>query len=189
GGAGSAAFLDGAPHLGRALRAGRGRCPDGFFCWVDSNGYDGRPTSMDLSIAAILGVDGVINGAIYALVAIALVLVFAVTRIVFIPQGEYVAFAALTMALFQTGTMPGTVWLLLLMVALVLLMDAWRAWREAWPLARWARLAVRTAALPLVACGLTAWLVPQQPPMLVQALLTLGLVTPMGPLVYRLAYR
>src|SRR5690606_41595318 len=109
---------------------------------------------MDWNIAAILGVDGVINGAIYALVAIALVLVFAVTRIVFIPQGEYVAFAALTMALFQTGTMPGTVWLLLLMVALVLLLDAVRAWRESWPFMRWARLAVRTAALPLVASGL-----------------------------------
>jgi branched-chain amino acid transport system permease protein len=144
---------------------------------------------MDLSIAAILGVDGVINGAIYALVAIALVLVFAVTRIVFIPQGEFVAFAALTMALFQTGALPGTVWLLLLMVALALVLDAVRAWREAWPLARWARLALRTAALPLVACGLTAWLVPKQPPMVVQALLTLALVTPMGPLVYRLAYR
>jgi branched-chain amino acid transport system permease protein len=50
---------------------------------------------MDFSIATILGLDGVTSGAIYALVAIALVLVFAVTRIVFIPQGEYVAFGAL----------------------------------------------------------------------------------------------
>ena len=63
---------------------------------------------MDFTIASILGLDGVTNGAIYALVAIALVLVFAVTRIVFIPQGEYVAFGALTMALLQNGQVPGT---------------------------------------------------------------------------------
>ena len=40
---------------------------------------------MDLSIAAFLTQDGVTNGAIYALLALALVLVFTVTRIVWIP--------------------------------------------------------------------------------------------------------
>ena len=144
---------------------------------------------MDLTIAAILGLDGVTNGAIYALVAIALVLVFAVTRIVFIPQGEFVAFGALTMALFQTGRVPGTVWLLLLMVAIAVLMDGATAWRERWPAARVARQAARTLALPLAASALAIWLAPKQPPLLVQAALTLALVTPMGPLVYRLAYR
>ena len=144
---------------------------------------------MDLTIAAILGLDGVTNGAIYALVAIALVLVFAVTRIVFIPQGEFVAFGALTMALFQTGRVPGTVWLLLLMVTIAVLMDGATAWRERWPAARVARQAARTLALPLAASALAIWLAPKQPPLLVQAALTLALVTPMGPLVYRLAYR
>ncbi|HLS56907.1 MAG TPA: branched-chain amino acid ABC transporter permease, partial [Zeimonas sp.] len=51
---------------------------------------------MDLSIASILLLDGVTNGAIYALLAMAIVLLFAVTRVIFIPQGEYVAFGALT---------------------------------------------------------------------------------------------
>ncbi|NMG37527.1 branched-chain amino acid ABC transporter permease, partial [Azoarcus sp. TTM-91] len=45
---------------------------------------------MDLQIAALLGQDGLTNGAIYALLALALVLVFAVTRVIFIPQGEFV---------------------------------------------------------------------------------------------------
>lgn len=84
---------------------------------------------MDFSIAAILGLDGVTNGAIYALLAIALVLVFAVTRVIFIPQGEYVAFGALTMALLQDGRVPGTVWLLLLMTALAAVLDAAQARR------------------------------------------------------------
>jgi branched-chain amino acid transport system permease protein len=144
---------------------------------------------VDLSIAAILGLDGITNGAIYALVAIALVLVFAVTRIVFIPQGEYVAFGALTMALFQGGRVPGTVWLLLIMTALAAVLDAVQARRERWPAARLLRHAWRTLAWPLAAALLAIWLAPTQPPLLVQAALTLALVTPMGPLVYRLAYR
>ena len=51
---------------------------------------------MDAQIALVLVQDGVTNGAIYALVALALVLVFAVTRIIFIPLGEFVAYGALT---------------------------------------------------------------------------------------------
>ena len=46
---------------------------------------------MDLSIAALLTQDGITNGAIYALLALALVLVFAVTRIIWVPSGEFVA--------------------------------------------------------------------------------------------------
>ncbi len=43
---------------------------------------------MDLTIFLSLLQDGFINGAVYALVALALVLVFAVTRVILIPQGE-----------------------------------------------------------------------------------------------------
>jgi len=78
---------------------------------------------MDFSIASILTLDGVTNGAIYALLALATVLVFAVTRVIFIPQGEFVAYGALTLAIIQAGNapgsflqrngdLPGTVWLL-----------------------------------------------------------------------------
>lgn len=144
---------------------------------------------MDLSIAAILGLDGLTNGAIYALVAICLVLVFAVTRIVFIPQGEFVAFGALTLALLQTGAVPGTVWLLVLMALAAAVLDAWQAWRERWPARRAASRLLRTLALPAVAAALTIVLAPTKPSLLVQVLLTLLVVTPMGPLVYRLAYR
>ncbi|MGF6480891.1 branched-subunit amino acid ABC-type transport system permease component [Paraburkholderia sp. JPY419] len=57
---------------------------------------------MDLSIAAILAQDGITTGAIYALLALALVLVFSVTRVIFIPQGEFVTYGALTLAALQT---------------------------------------------------------------------------------------
>ncbi|HEY6825810.1 MAG TPA: hypothetical protein VI259_03070, partial [Gemmatimonadaceae bacterium] len=67
---------------------------------------------MDLSIAAFLTQDGVTNGAIYALLALALVLVFTVTRIIWIPSGEFVAYGTLTLAGLQLGKTPGIVGLL-----------------------------------------------------------------------------
>src|ERR1700694_5263355 len=52
--------------------------------------------------------DGITNGAIYALLGLALVLVFAVTRVILIPQGEFVTYGALTYASLSSGHMPGT---------------------------------------------------------------------------------
>jgi branched-chain amino acid transport system permease protein len=52
--------------------------------------------------------DGITNGAIYALLGLALVLVFAVTRVILIPQGEFVTFGALSYAMLATGQVPGT---------------------------------------------------------------------------------
>src|ERR1700744_2937408 len=52
--------------------------------------------------------DGITNGAIYALLGLALVLVFAVTRVILIPQGEFVTYGALTYASLSSGQFPGT---------------------------------------------------------------------------------
>src|SRR3984957_14086143 len=52
--------------------------------------------------------DGITNGAIYALLGLALVLVFAVTRVILIPQGEFVTYGALTYASLSAGQMTGT---------------------------------------------------------------------------------
>lgn len=68
---------------------------------------------MDLSIAAILAQDGIATGAIYALLVLALVLVFSVTRVIFIPQGEFVAYGALTLAALQTQKLPATGYLVM----------------------------------------------------------------------------
>ena len=73
---------------------------------------------MDFSIASILALDGVTNGAVYALLALATVLLFTITRVIFIPQGEFVAFGALTLAMLQTGQVPGTVWFLVILAIL-----------------------------------------------------------------------
>ena len=68
---------------------------------------------MDLTIFALLAQDGITNGAVYALLALALVLVFAVTRVIWVPSGEFVVYGTLTLAGLQLGKPPGTVWLLI----------------------------------------------------------------------------
>lgn len=144
---------------------------------------------MDLQIAGILALDGLTNGAVYALLAVAIVLVFAVTRIIFIPQGEYVAFSALTLGFLQLGQVPGTVWLLLGLAVLAALMQLGQGLRARQPPARLGLAVARLLAWPVAVSLLALWLAPRHAPLLVQALLTLALVTPLGPLLYRVAYR
>jgi branched-chain amino acid transport system permease protein len=143
---------------------------------------------MDVTIASILALDGLTNGAIYALLALATVLVFAVTRVIFIPQGEFVAFGALTLALLQAGKVPGTVWFLLAVALAVALQDVLRGLRHRTPLARLARQALATLAYPVAISLLALWAAPRGWPMLAQAALAVALVTPFGSLLYRLAY-
>jgi branched-chain amino acid transport system permease protein len=143
---------------------------------------------MDPTVAAFLFQDGVITGAIYALLAVAIVLVFTVTRVVFVPQGEFVAFSALTMAAFQTGRTPGTLWLLLALSALALLLEVWLGARER-SQARILRALLIYGAIPAASAVLVLWLTPLQLPMMVQAILSLALVIPLGPLLYRVAYQ
>ena len=144
---------------------------------------------MDLSIASILVLDGSTNGAIYALLALAIVLVFTVTRVIFIPQGEFVAYGALTLAMLQAGKVPGTVWLLLILAAVAAVLDAVAAVRIGRAAAAVALGALRTLAWPVVVTGLTLVLVKSGAPLAVQSLLTLAIVTALGPLVYRLAFQ
>jgi branched-chain amino acid transport system permease protein len=144
---------------------------------------------MDSSIASILLLDGMTNGAIYALLGLAIVLVFAVTRVIFIPQGEFVAYGALTLAILQTGKVPGTVWLLLILAAVAALMNALEEWRRNRKAQPAAMALLRTLAFPVGVALVTAWAAPRQPHLAVQALLSMAVVTAYGPLVYRVAYQ
>jgi branched-chain amino acid transport system permease protein len=143
---------------------------------------------MDLQIALLLGQDGIVNGAVYALLALALVLVFAVTRVIFIPQGEFVAFGALTLASFQAGKTPGTLWLLLGMGVLVAAIDSVVALRQ-----RRSRRLLQVLGWNLVyplAVGAMVYVgMPQDWPVALQVLFAMAVVVPLGPMIYRLAYQ
>ena len=143
---------------------------------------------MDFSIASILMLDGATNGAIYALLGLATVLVFAITRVIFIPQGEFVAYGALTLALLQMGKVPGTVWLLLACAVIAAVLDLVAATRRGLPPGAALVKAGRWLLVPVIVASVTWWAAPLKLPLFFQSLLTLAIVTPLGPLVYRLAY-
>lgn len=143
---------------------------------------------MDLAIFFLLVQDGITNGAIYALLALALVLVFAVTRVIWIPSGEFVAYGTLTLAGLQLGKAPGTVGLLVGMAVIAGVMEVYAALRRGEP-ARIPRQLAAWTGLPLLIAAGAWWLATRQPPLWAQVLLTLALVTPIGPLLYRIAYQ
>src|SRR5215471_16656958 len=64
---------------------------------------------MDGEIATILEMDGIASGAIYLLIGLGLVLIFAVTRVIFVPFGDIAAFTGLSLAALENGHRPGTV--------------------------------------------------------------------------------
>jgi branched-subunit amino acid ABC-type transport system permease component len=143
---------------------------------------------MTPDIALILTVDGLANGAIYLLAGLGLVLIFSVTRVVFVPFGDIAAFTALTLAAFQMQRVPGTIGLVAVLAAVAALMELGAAVRR-----RSADgLAQRIAGyglLPLVPCGL-AWLIAARDvPEIVRIPVALGLALPMGPLLDRIAFR
>jgi branched-chain amino acid transport system permease protein len=143
---------------------------------------------MNLDIALLLAQDGLTNGAIYALLALALVLVFAVTRVIFVPQGEFVAYGALTLASLQLGKVPGTAWLLLCAGVVIAALDGFVALR-AGKARRLPRLLAENLALPAALLAAAWWLAPQKPALWIQVVLALALVVPLGPMVYRLAFQ
>ena len=142
---------------------------------------------MDLSIAAILAQDGVTSGAIYALLALALVLVFSVTRVIFIPQGEFVAYGALTLAAIQANKAPLSASMLVALGVLTFLVEMGRTLLQ--PELR--LHALRTGVIyagkylvfPLAVYAAANALSPMTLPMAAQVALALLIVIPMGPMI------
>jgi branched-chain amino acid transport system permease protein len=144
---------------------------------------------MNLQIAVLLGQDGITNGAIYALLALSIVLVFTVTRILLIPQGEFVAYGALTMAAIQAGQPTTVVWLLAGLCGASATIDVVLKLRGSGrrPALGWmffakliypAVLVLLVYRLPLATLAMP-----------LQIALTLALLVPLGPLLYRLVYQ
>jgi branched-chain amino acid transport system permease protein len=132
--------------------------------------------------------DGITNGAIYALLGLALVLVFAVTRVILIPQGEFVTFGALTYASLSAGQMPGTARLAVAMGVVAFGLDIFAGRRS---LHR--RLVGRAFAfnivLPCVILALTFWFAGHHAPIAINIALSLSIVAAIGLFLYRIAFQ
>lgn len=135
-----------------------------------------------------LAQDGITNGAIYALLALALLLVFSVTRVIFVPQGEFISYAALSLALLQSGQVPGAVYVLVGGGALAALFDAASALRNR-SFSRLPRSLLLYVVVPCALAALAGWAAHRKLALGWQVLVVLGLVVPLGPILYRVAYQ
>ena len=139
---------------------------------------------MSANIALLLVQDGLTSGFVYALLTLTILLVFVVTRILWIPAGDFLVLGAVSLAVLRQGVAPGTIWIALGLGVLAAACEMLRTGR----LRRW-KAALGCLAPPLVMAPLILWLAPLRPPVAVQIVLVLALVGPMGFALYRLAFR
>jgi branched-chain amino acid transport system permease protein len=142
---------------------------------------------MNSTVALFLAQDGIINGSVYALVGVTLVLLFAVTRVIFVPQGEFVAWGALTVAALEAGNVPGTAWLLMGLGVSAAVLELLRD--RHLTVNRIRNILLLDVALPAVLLALVIWVAPLKLGLIVNILVTVALMVPMGPLVYRIAFQ
>jgi branched-chain amino acid transport system permease protein len=143
---------------------------------------------LNTTIMLFLIQDGITNGAIYALLGMALVLVFAVTRVILIPQGEFVTYGALTYASLASGQMPGTAKLVVAMGVAAFALDLFAGRRAL----RWKRIGrnfVLDLIMPCLALVLAMWAAGHHPPPAVDVALSLVIVALIGLFLYRIAFQ
>ncbi|PDT73445.1 branched-chain amino acid ABC transporter permease [Bradyrhizobium sp. C9] len=143
---------------------------------------------MNTDVALILLQDGLVSGAVYVLLATALVLVFSVTRVVFVPQGDLVAFTALTLSAFEAGQPPGTVWILIVAAAIALALDVIEAVRLRDRLHA-TRSLLRFGLVPTVIVMAALFLVPKTAPLAWKMAVSAALIACLGPLIYRIVFQ
>jgi branched-chain amino acid transport system ATP-binding protein len=139
-------------------------------------------------VALYLAQDGIANGLVYGLLATCIVLLFCVTRVIFVPIGEFVSFSALTFALMQEGETPRTIGLLLVLIAVHVLIDILVDIRRRSFLPLLIS-ALRRIAVPLVVTGVVYAGARAGLPSPVQAILAVALIGSIGPLMYRIVFQ
>ena len=143
---------------------------------------------MNGEIAAILAMDGIASGAIYVLIGLGLVLIFAVTRVIFVPFGDIAAFTALTLASLETGGRPGTVGLVVVLAILATAVEATALVRNR-ALYRLPRALLFYLVLPLVPAAAVLFAAGTTLSMPLRIVLSLALVLPIAPLLDRIVFR
>src|SRR5919204_373381 len=143
---------------------------------------------MTPEIALLLAQDGISTGAIYVLVALGIVLIFLVTRVIFVPFGDVVGYSALTLAALQLRQMPGTVWLVLTLAALATVMEVYGLVRRR-QTRRLPKALLLYTVLPAAPAALVWLAAGHELDMWLAIALTLAVVLPISPLLYRVAFR
>ncbi|MDB5501582.1 MAG: inner-rane translocator [Tardiphaga sp.] len=143
---------------------------------------------MNTTILLFLLQDGITNGAIYALLGLALVLVFAVTRVILIPQGEFITFGALTYASLSAGQVPGTIRLAMAMGVVAFGFDIFTSRKSLHT-----KLVLRALAVnvlfPLLLWGVLLALAGRPANVAANIALSLLIVAAIGLYLYRIAFQ
>jgi branched-chain amino acid transport system permease protein len=148
----------------------------------------GERAALNTTILLFLLQDGITNGAIYALLGLALVLVFAVTRIILIPQGEFITFGALTYASLSAGQIPGTIKLAVAMGVVAFAFDLF-TFRKALHAKRVLRSIAVNIVFPLAIWGVM-WALGGRPGNIaLNIALSLLIVAAIGLYLYRIAFQ
>lgn len=143
---------------------------------------------MNGEIAAILAMDGIASGAIYVLIGLGLVLIFAVTRVIFVPFGDIAAFTALSLASLESGGRPGTVGLVAALAVLAAIVEGAGLVR-AGAMRRLPRALLLYLVLPLLPAAAVWFAAGTALSMPLRIALSLALVMPIAPLLDRIVFR
>ncbi len=143
---------------------------------------------MNGEIAAILAMDGIASGAIYVLIGLGFVLIFAVTRVIFVPFGDIAAFTALSLASLETGSRPGTIGLVAVLALLATAIDVVAIVRVR-AFDRLPRALLCYLVLPLIPAAAVWFAGGTILSMPLRVGLSLALVLPIAPLLDRIVFR
>lgn len=143
---------------------------------------------MDFEIAFLVTQDGVASGAIYAMMALGMVLLFNATRVLFVPFGDIATYAALTLGFLQLGRTPGTVYVVTALALLALLIEAGSLMRRKL-YNRLPRALMVWFVLPMAPVAFVAAMPNIPTGLLWQILISLALTIPISPLLYRIAFQ
>jgi branched-chain amino acid transport system permease protein len=143
---------------------------------------------MTSDIAAILAMDGIAAGSIYVLMGIGLVLIFSVTRVIFVPFGDLSAITVLTLASLESGRVPGTVGLVVVLAVLATLLQVIVLIRKR----EFHKIGLAIffyLVLPLAPAGAIYFLAESTLPQAARIALAMAITLPIAPLLDRLVFR
>jgi branched-chain amino acid transport system permease protein len=143
---------------------------------------------MTFEIFVLLVQDAIGTGAIYVLMALGIVLIFNVTRVIFVSYGDLVAYSALTLGSFELQRMPGTVWLVLTLAGLAFLVEAGSLIRQR-KVSLLPKAFLTWVIIPAIPVAAAFLIGAQNLSLPVAMLLTIALVLPLGPLLYRVVFQ
>jgi branched-chain amino acid transport system permease protein len=120
--------------------------------------------------------------------ALGIVLIFNVTRVIFVSYGDLVAYSALTLGSFELQRMPGTVWLVLTLAGLAFAVETASLIRRN-RTSLIPRAFLTWVILPAIPVAAAFAVGAQNLSLPVAMLLTIALVLPLGPLLYRVVFQ